>query len=561
MRLEHIALDRLSVSPANMRAKQKAPDIANILPSVRARGVLVPLLVRPNGEPDTFEIVAGRRRYFAAKTVAEESGENEPLPCAIMEAGDDAAALEASLIENFARLDPDEVTQWETFARLVGEGRSVEDIAATFGVTERLVRRILALGNLLPRIRALYRKELIDAATVRQLTLATKEQQRAWLALYDSPDAYAPSGHRLKEWLFGGAAIPTTAALFDLATYPAPIVTDLFGEDSYFADSEAFWTLQRQAIEAKRQAYLDQGWLAVEVLEPGEYFQRWDFEKRSQAKGGKVYMTVSPRGEVEVHEGWLPRKEARRGDNADASPPPHRREVTSALQTYVDLHRHASVRARLLDHPQVALRLAVAHAIAGSPFWSVKPDPQRADKPATVESVETSPAEALFDAERRKVLGILGFDVEAPTLLGGSANLTDLFQRLLPLPDEAVLAVLAVIMGESLASGSAVVEAVGVHLGVDMASLWQADDALFELVRDKEVLAEMVAEVAGPEVAAANSGEKGKTLKTIIRDCLAGENGRPKVEGWVPRWLRFPASSYTARGQAEALPWVANDAE
>ena len=154
-----------------------------------------------------------------------------------------------------------------------------------------------------------------------------------------------------------------------------------------------------------------------------------------------------------------------------------------------------------------------------------------------------------------------GFDVEAPTLLGGSANLTDLFQRLLPLPDEAVLAVLAVIMGESLASGSAVVEAVGVHLGVDMASLWQADDALFELVRDKEVLAEMVAEVAGPEVAAANSGEKGKTLKTIIRDCLAGENGRPKVEGWVPRWLRFPASSYTARGQAEALPWVANDAE
>jgi len=548
MRLEHIELDRLSVSPANMRAKQKAPDISNILPSVRARGVLVPLLVRPNGEPDAFEIVAGRRRYFAARVVAEEQGESAPLPCAVMEAGDDAAALEASLIENFARSDPDEVTQWETFARLVREGRSVEDIAATFGVTERLVRRILALGNLLPRIRSLYRKELIDAATVRHLTLATKAQQRDWLALYDSPDGYAPTGQRLKEWLFGGGAIPTKAALFDLATYPAPIVTDLFGEDSYFADSEAFWTLQRAAIEAKRQAYLDEGWLAVEVLEPGEYFAKWDFEKRSQAKGGKVYMTVSARGEVEVHEGWLPRKEARRGERDDA-PPPLRREVTSALQTYIDLHRHAAVRARLVEHPHVALRLAVAHAIAGSAFWSVKPDPQRADKPATMESVETSAAEAVFDAKRREVLALLGFDAEAPTVLGVFADLTDLFQRLLQLPDDTVLAVLAVVMGESLASGSGVVEAVGVHVGVDMAALWQADDAFFELVRDKEVLTAIVAEVAGAEVAAANSGEKGKTLKTIVRDCLAGENGRPKLEGWVPRWLRFPASSYTARGQ------------
>jgi ParB family chromosome partitioning protein len=47
------------------------------------------------------------RRFHAAHAVAEETGEAEPLPCAIIEAGDDAAALEASLIENVARLDPD----------------------------------------------------------------------------------------------------------------------------------------------------------------------------------------------------------------------------------------------------------------------------------------------------------------------------------------------------------------------------------------------------------------------------------------------------------------------
>lgn len=46
MELKHIELARLSVSGLNMRGTRKACDIANILPSVRARGVLVPLIVR-----------------------------------------------------------------------------------------------------------------------------------------------------------------------------------------------------------------------------------------------------------------------------------------------------------------------------------------------------------------------------------------------------------------------------------------------------------------------------------------------------------------------------------
>src|SRR3546814_1535655 len=87
--------------------------------------------------------------------------------------------LEASLIENAARRDPSEVAQWEAFTRLVKEGRGVDDIAATFGLPDIAVRRILALGNLLPRIRQLYDREAIDRATVRHLTLASKGQQRA----------------------------------------------------------------------------------------------------------------------------------------------------------------------------------------------------------------------------------------------------------------------------------------------------------------------------------------------------------------------------------------------
>lgn len=108
--------------------------------------------------------------------------------------------------------------------------------------------------------------------------------------------------------------------------------------------------------------------------------------------------------------------------------------------------------------------------------------------------------------------------------------------------------VIAIVMGETLASGSAAIDAVGLEIGIDMAGYWQADDAFFECLRDKEVLGRIVAEVAGEEVAAANTGEKAKTLKQIVRDHLDGANGRAKVEGWVPKWMAFPPSAYTARG-------------
>ena len=194
VQLQHIPLDRLDVSACNMRNTKRAPDVADILPSIRARGILQPLLVRPNGEPDRFEVVAGRRRHAAAQVVAEERGEIEPLPCAVMEPGDDAAALEASLIENTARLDPDEMSQHETFVRLTREGRSIAEIADLFGITELMVRRRLALGNLLPKIREAYRAEAIDAETVRHLTMASKAQQTAWLKLFADPEQRVPSG-------------------------------------------------------------------------------------------------------------------------------------------------------------------------------------------------------------------------------------------------------------------------------------------------------------------------------------------------------------------------------
>lgn len=552
MKLDFIDLGKLSISKANMRYAKKAPDVSDILPTVRARGVLVPLIVRPNCAEGAYEIVAGARRFTAARVVASEKGEAGPLPCAILEEGDDAAALEASLIENVARRDADEVTQWETYTRLVKEGRSVADLADTFGMPEPMVKRILALGNLLPRIRSLYAKEKISSGTVRHLTMASKSQQRAWLALFDDPQTYCPQGNQLKGWLFGGGAIRAEHALFNVETSGLAIIADLFGDERYFADSDAFWAEQLAAIEARRAQFLDEGWSDVIVLPKGDYFRSWEFRQAAKRKGGRIYIEVRDAGEIDIHEGYVTAKEAARldkGEKIEAAPKTARPELTARMQTYVDLHRHAAVRAALTGHPAVALRLMVAHAIAGSPLWNVRVEPQTAKDDDVRESVEVCRAETVFDEKRRAVLALLGFDAEEPSVAGGNPMpLAALFQRLLDLPDRAVMDVIAIVIGETLFAGSAAVEAVGLHIGLDIAKWWSADDAFFEGLRDKEVLTALVAEVGGVEVSAANAKEKGATLKTIIRDHLDGTNGRTKFEGWVPKWMAFPPAAYTARG-------------
>ena len=561
MKLDFIPLDKLVVSKANMRYGRKAPDVSDILPTVRSRGVIQPVIVRPNCAPDGFEIVAGSRRFHAAKIVAEErrlAGDTttEPMPCAILDDGDDAAAIEASMIENMARLDPDEVTQWENFTRLVREGRKVEDIAATFGLPDLTVKRVLALGNLLPAIRDLYRKERIDAATVRHLTMASKSQQKAWLALADDENAYLPTGHQLKSWLFGGQSIPVKHALFDVEASGLATIADLFGEDRYVADADAFWTAQNAEIETRRAAYVEQGWADAIIVPPSDHFSTWEYEKAGKRKGGRVYIDVRATGEVIVHEGYVSGKEARRIAKAEGSENGNgqkaaRPEVTSTMQTYVDLHRHAAVRAALTGHPAVALRLMVAHVIGGSHLWNVKAEPQSTRNDEVRDSLDNSKAEADFDERRRAVLAVLGFSAEEPTVTGGNGDdygVVGIFQRLLDLPDAVVMEVIAIVMGETLASGSAAVEAVGMKIGVDMARCWQADDAFFGLIRDREVLTRIVAEVAGETVASANAGEKTKTLKRIVRDHLDGANGRDRRESWVPRWMAFPPAAYTARG-------------
>ncbi|MER9971369.1 hypothetical protein [Mesorhizobium sp. M0060] len=205
----------------------------------------------------------------------------------------------------------------------------------------------------------------------------------------------------------------------------------------------------------------------------------------------------------------------------------------------------------MLDHPAVALRLVVAHAITGSGLWQVRREPQRAVNETVTASLAGCKAEAAFGKKRREVLALLGSPDEDGVVAGGNGDafaIAGVFARLLALCDDDVMRVLTLVMAETLAAGSTVIEALGNHLNVDMGTWWQPDDAFFDLLRDKEIANSMLAEVGGKLVADGNVAEKVKTQKKITRDFLAGENGRLRVETWLPRWMKFPAESYTSRG-------------
>src|SRR3546814_12784512 len=101
------------------------------------------------------------------------------------------------------------------------------------------------------------------------------------------------------------------------------------------------------AVEDRADAYREAGWSEVLVMECGEYFSAWEHERCPKKKSGKVFVSVSHRGEVAFHEGYITMKEARQRAKGDAgvdAAKPVRPEVSAALGNYIDQHRHAAVR-------------------------------------------------------------------------------------------------------------------------------------------------------------------------------------------------------------------------
>jgi ParB/RepB/Spo0J family partition protein len=165
-----IPLANLQPSPFNPRKTFDQAKLDELTESIRTHGVLQPILVRPNGAPDHFEIVAGERRYRAATAASLET-----IPATIRELTD-AQALELQVIENLQRDDLHELEEAEGYERLMqcertdGTTYTVDEIAAKVGKSKSYVYGRLKLTALGPSGRKAFHEGLLDAS--RALLLA-----------------------------------------------------------------------------------------------------------------------------------------------------------------------------------------------------------------------------------------------------------------------------------------------------------------------------------------------------------------------------------------------------
>lgn len=238
-----------------------------------------------------------------------------------------------------------------------------------------------------------------------------------------------------------------------------------------------------------------------------------------------------------------------RAEAGEVAPTNARPEITKAMRNYLDLHRHAAVRGDLLGKPDVALRLIAAHMIAGSDLWDVKADPQKAAKPEIADSLATNTAQQVFEAERQAVVQLLGLDTALMRTrddYNAHADIAQVLSKLMELDEAEITRVLTCLMADSLAVGTELVETLAQSLGTDMQAAWSIDDTFFDLMRDKEALNGMVAEVAGDTAAKEHVTATAKTQKAIIKACLDGTR-IAKVENWTPRYMAVPMQGYTER--------------
>ncbi len=134
--------------------------------SIREKGVLSPILVRPVG-PDRYEIVAGERRWRAAQLAKLHD-----VPVVVRELADDQA-LELAIIENVQRADLNAIEEGAAYEELIERfGRTQEDVAREVGKSRPHVANTIRLLKLPDQVKAWIREGKLTAGHARTLLSA-----------------------------------------------------------------------------------------------------------------------------------------------------------------------------------------------------------------------------------------------------------------------------------------------------------------------------------------------------------------------------------------------------
>jgi ParB family transcriptional regulator, chromosome partitioning protein len=169
-----LPVGRILKSPWQPRREFAADALRELSESIKAKGILQPVLVRKVGEG--YELVAGERRFRAA----QEAGLTE-IPALVQEASD-LEAMEIALIENIQREDLNLIEEAEGYRTLMGQaGLTQEDVARRVGKARATVANALRLLDLSDKIKRALAEGTISAGHAKVL-LGVDEGLRELLA-------------------------------------------------------------------------------------------------------------------------------------------------------------------------------------------------------------------------------------------------------------------------------------------------------------------------------------------------------------------------------------------
>jgi ParB family transcriptional regulator, chromosome partitioning protein len=161
--MRHVPIDAIAPNAANPRKTFAEEDLQSLADSIRSKGLLQPLIVRPTSQ-GVYEIVAGERRWRAA-----QRAQLHDVPVVIREL-DDRETLEIALIENIQRADLNPLEEALGYKQLMEQyAYTQQQLADGLGKSRSHIANTMRLLNLPASVRESIEKGLLTAGHARTL--------------------------------------------------------------------------------------------------------------------------------------------------------------------------------------------------------------------------------------------------------------------------------------------------------------------------------------------------------------------------------------------------------
>ena len=170
-----IPLVQISPNPDQPRKTFSEAELKDLSESIKEKGVLVPIIIRPvQNKPYLYEIVAGERRYRAAKM----AGLSE-IP-ALVKTLTNQNAMEIALIENVQRENLNPIEEAEGYENLMQKcAYSIEDVSKLIGKSASYIRNLMRINDLPESVKELVRNGELSASHARTIAVAENPEELA----------------------------------------------------------------------------------------------------------------------------------------------------------------------------------------------------------------------------------------------------------------------------------------------------------------------------------------------------------------------------------------------